>query len=231
MGTALLTLSFCALSLILALFVGISPISDKVKIRFMYVGAALSLMAVPMMSHYIAGLNNIVDELRYQAVLVFIVVVCCYCFVMANMIKYKGMKKKVAVLENTVEKLEQERAAVMSQAVDEEQQHKVQEALDWFAAKMNVFSKEEQEAINACANVCAIAFAERDQIVIPKVSIAINAKCSQADLKTYASSAFFKIGKKRKDIVQFLSIVFEAYFPGGEGFVYKKMPGAKEIIR
>ena len=47
MGTALLALCFCALSLILALFVGISPISDKAKIRFTYVGAALSLMAVP----------------------------------------------------------------------------------------------------------------------------------------------------------------------------------------
>ena len=47
MGTALLALCFCALSLILALFVGISPISDRAKIRFMYVGAALSLMAVP----------------------------------------------------------------------------------------------------------------------------------------------------------------------------------------
>ena len=224
MGTALLALCFCALSLVLALFVGISPISDKAKIRFMYVGAALSLMAVPMMSHYIAGLNDIVDELRYQAVLVvFIVVVCCYCFVMANMVKYNVMKKKVAVLEDTVEKLEQERAVAMSQAVDEDQQHKVQEALDWFAAKMSVFSKEEQEAINACA----IAFAERDQIVIPKVNIAVNAKCSQADLMAYASSAFFKIGKKRKNIAQFLSIVFEAYFHGGEGFVYKKMPGAK----
>ncbi len=222
MGTALLALCFCALSLVLALFVGILPISDKAKIRFMYVGATLSLMAVPMMSHYIAGQNNIVDELRYQAVLVFIVVVCCYCFVMANMVKYNVMQKKVAVLEDTVEKLEQERAAAMSQAVDEEQ-HKVQEALDWFAAKISVFSKEEQEAINACA----IAFAERDQIVIPKVSIAVNAKCSQADLMAYASSAFFKIGKKRKSIAQFLSIVFEAYFPGGEGFVYKKMPGAK----
>lgn len=219
MGTALLALCFCALSLVLALFVGILPISDKAKIRFMYVGATLSLMAVPMMSHYIAGQNNIVDELRYQAVLVFIVVVCCYCFVMANMVKYNVMQKKVAVLEDTVEKLEQERAAAMSQAVDKEQ-HKVQEALDWFAAKISVFSKEEQEAINACA----IAFAERDQIVIPKVSIAVNAKCSQADLMAYASSAFFKIGKKRKSIAQFLSIVFEAYFPGGEGFVYKKMP-------
>lgn len=167
MGAALLALCFCALLLVLALFAGISPISDKAKIRFMYVGAALSLMAVPMMSHYIAGLNAIVDELCYQAVLVFIVVVCCYCFVIANMVKHNVMKKKVAVLENTVEKLEQERAAAMSRAVDEEQQHKVQEALDWFAAKMSVFSKEEQEAVNACA----IALAERDQIVIPKVTL------------------------------------------------------------
>ena len=222
MRTALLALC-CALSFVLALFVGISPI-NKSKVRFMYVGTALSLIAVPIMSHYISGLNNIVNELRYQAVLVFIVVVCCYCFVMANMVKCNVMKKKVTVLEDTVEKLEQERAAAMSQVVDEDQQHKMQEALDWFAAKMSVFSKEEQEAINSCA----IAFAERDQIVIPKVSIAVNAKYSQADLMAYASSAFFKIGKKRKSIAQFLSIAFEAYFPGGEGFVYKKMPGAKE---
>ncbi len=169
MGTALLALCFCALSLVLTLFVGISPISDKAKIRFMYVGAALSLIAVPVMSHYIAGLNNIMAELRYQAVLVFIVAVCCYCFVMANMVKYNVMKKKVAVLEDTVERLEQERASAMSKAVDEEQQHKVQEALDGFAAKMGVFSKEEQDAINACA----IAFAERDQIVIPHSVITI----------------------------------------------------------
>ena len=102
MGTALLTLCFCALSLVLALFVGISPISNKAKVRFMYVGAALSLMAVPMMSHYIAGLNDIVDELRYQAVLMFIVVVCCYCFVMANMVKYNVMN--ILVLRNAFEK-------------------------------------------------------------------------------------------------------------------------------
>ena len=41
-------LCFCALSLVLALFVGISPISNKAKIRFMYVGAAPPLIAVPM---------------------------------------------------------------------------------------------------------------------------------------------------------------------------------------
>ena len=104
MGTVLLALCFCALSLVLALFVGISPISDKAKVRFMYVGAALSLMAVPMMSHYIAGLNDIVDELRYQAVLVFIVVVCCYCFLF---IQYHGYVRKIKVLvRNIVSKAE-----------------------------------------------------------------------------------------------------------------------------
>ena len=58
MGTALPALCFCALSLVLALFVGTSPINERVNVRSMYVGAALSLMAVPMMSHYIAGLNG-----------------------------------------------------------------------------------------------------------------------------------------------------------------------------
>ena len=33
MGTALLALCFCALSLVLALFVGISPIRDKAKVH------------------------------------------------------------------------------------------------------------------------------------------------------------------------------------------------------
>lgn len=50
----------------------------------MYVGTALSLLVVPIMRHYIGGMNNIVDELRYQAVLVFIVVICCHYFTMAK---------------------------------------------------------------------------------------------------------------------------------------------------
>ena len=37
--------------------------------------------------------------------------VSCLCFVMVNMVKYNVMKKNVAVLENTVEKHEQELAA------------------------------------------------------------------------------------------------------------------------
>ena len=49
---------------------------------------------------------------------------------------------------------------------------------------------------------------------------------------TYANSAFFKTGKKRKNIARFLSTVFAAYSPGGEGFVYKKIRGRKDgLIR
>jgi len=227
METALLAMSFCAVSLLLALFVSLSPISDKVKIRFMYVGAALSLIAVPMMSHYIAGLNNIVDELRYQAVLVFIVVVCCYCFVMANMVKYNVMKKKVAVLEDTVEKLEQERASAMVQSISEDKRHKVEESLEWFAKRISVFIKEEQDAINACA----IAFVERNQINSPNTPIPINEQYSQASLMQDVSQAFFYVGKSRKDISSFLATVFASYFPAGESFVYKKMPVEKEASR
>lgn len=223
----MLAMSFCAVSLLLALFVSLSPISDKVKIRFMYVGAALSLIAVPMMSHYIAGLNNIVDELRYQAVLVFIVVVCCYCFVMANMVKYNVMKKKVAVLEDTVEKLEQERASAMVQSISEDKRHKVEESLEWFAKRISVFIKEEQDAINACA----IAFVERNQINSPNTPIPINEQYSQASLMQDVSQAFFYVGKSRKDISSFLATVFASYFPAGESFVYKKMPVEKEASR
>lgn len=61
-------------------------------------------------------------------------------------------------------------------------------------------------------------------------SVALFVDAAEADLMNYASSAFFKIGKKRKEIARFLSMVFEAYFPGGEGFVYKKMPGAKDLL-
>ena len=47
----------------------------------------------------------------------------------------------------------------------------------------------------------------------------------------YASSTFFKIGKKRKDIAQFLCIEFEAHLPGAEGECIRRYQGHKEQIR
>lgn len=94
MGTALLAMCFCAVSLLLALFVSLSPISEKAKIRILYAGAVASFIAVPLMDRYIAGLNNFPAEMRYRGVLVFVNAVCCFCFIMAFMIKYQAVKRK-----------------------------------------------------------------------------------------------------------------------------------------
>lgn len=94
MGTALLAMCFCAVSLLLALFVSLSPISEKAKIRILYAGAVVSFIAVPLMDRYIAGLNNFPAEMRYRGVLVFVNAVCCFCFIMAFMIKYQAVKRK-----------------------------------------------------------------------------------------------------------------------------------------
>ena len=227
MGTALLAMCFCAVSLLLALFVSLSPISEKAKIRILYAGAVVSFIAVPLMDRYIAGLNNFPAEMRYRGVLVFVNAVCCFCFIMAFMIKYQAVKKKVDTLEQTVEQLEHERATAMVQSVNEDKLQKVEESLEWFAKRISVFTKEKQDAINACA----IAFAERNQINDPKIPIAVNPLYSQACLMQDGSQAFFYIGKSRKDISAFLATVFASYFPTGESFVYKKMPGEKEASR
>lgn len=99
METALLAMSFCAVSLLLALFVSLSPISEKAKIRMLYAGAVVSFIAVPLMDRYIAGLNSYPEEMRYRGVLVFINTICCFCFIMVFMIKYQAVKKKADTLE------------------------------------------------------------------------------------------------------------------------------------
>ena len=45
----------------------------------------------------------------------------------------------------------------------------------------------------------------------------------------FVCSAFFNMGKKRNDIVSFLSQVFPLYFPAGESVLAKKMPGVEKI--
>lgn len=141
MGTALLAMCFCAVSLLLALFVSLSPISEKAKIRILYAGAVVSFIAVPLMDRYIAGLNNFPAEMRYRGVLVFVNAVCCFCFIMAFMIKYQAVKKKVDTLEQTVEQLEHERATAMVQSVNEDKLQKVEESLEWFAKRISVLPK------------------------------------------------------------------------------------------
>ena len=45
----------------------------------------------------------------------------------------------------------------------------------------------------------------------------------------FVCSSFFCTGKKRSEIVSFLSQVFPLYFPTGAGALAKKMPGADKV--
>ena len=45
----------------------------------------------------------------------------------------------------------------------------------------------------------------------------------------FVCSAFFNMGKKRSDIVCFLSQVFPLYFPAGGSVLAKKMPGLEKV--
>ena len=47
---------------------------------------------------------------------------------------------------------------------------------------------------------------------------------------TYASSAFFKIGKKRKNIAKFLSTVFAAYSPVMMDSCIRRCLGRKDSL-
>ena len=107
-----------------------------------------------------------------------------------------------------------------------EQQQALQKGeLEWFAGKIKMFSEEEQKAILASA----YAFAEHNLILPPSITVQPNEMCSQQELRYYVYSAFSNMGKKRSDIVSFLSQVFKAYFPAGESAVSKKMPGLDKV--
>lgn len=88
-----------------------------------------------------------------------------------------------------------------------------------------MFTEEEQKAILASA----CAFAEHGLIITPSITIQQTDTCSQQDLMYFVCSAFFNMGKKRSDIVSFLSQVFPLYFPAGKSVLAKKMPGVEKI--
>ena len=89
----------------------------------------------------------------------------------------------------------------------------------------NALTEEEQKAILASA----CAFAEHSLIITPPITIQPTDTCSQQDLMYFVCSAFFNMGKKRSDIVSFLSQVFPLYFPSGESVLAKKMPGMEKV--
>ena len=211
--------------LVIALLMGVSPASQKVKVWTMYICAALVLFAAPIICNYIDALPTSASKLLFQAVLVFAIAIGYFCVYIACMEKYNVLKRKSRVLEQALTEKEQEKVAIIMEHQNEKQQSIQKGELEWFAGKIKMFSEEEQKAILASS----YAFAEHDLILPPSITIQPNEMCSQQELMYYVYSAFSNIGKKRSDIVSSLSQVFKAYFPAGEASVSKKMPGLDKV--
>ena len=221
----ILTSVLLVAALAIALLVGVSPASQKVKVRAMYAGAALMLVVALVVCDYIDALPDFPSKLRFHAVLVLTVSVGYLCVFIACMEKYNVLKRKNRVLEEALTEKEQEKVSILMERQSEQQQALQKEELEWFAEKIRMFSDDEQKAILASA----YAFAEHDLILPPSITIQPNEMCSQQELMYYVYSAFSNIGKKRSDIVSSLSQVFKAYFPAGEASVSKKMPGLDKV--
>ena len=209
-------------ALAIALLMGVSPASQKVKVWTMYVGAALMLVVALIVCDYIDALPDFPSKFRFHAVLVLTVTVGYLCIAIACMEKYNVLKRKNRVLEEALTEKEQEKVSILMEHQSKQQQALQKGELEWFAGKIKMFSEEEQKAILASA----YAFAEHLQ---PSITIQPNEMCSQQELMYYVYSAFSNMGKKRSDIVNFLCQVFKAYFPAGESAVSKKMPGLDKV--
>ena len=211
--------------LVIALLMGVSPASQKVKVRMMYVCAALVLFAAPIICNYIDALPTSASKLRFQAILVFAIAIGYFCVYIACMEKYNVLKRKNRVLEQALTEKEQEKVAAIMEHQNEKQQSIQKEELEWFAGKIKMFNEDEQKAILASA----YAFAEYNLILPPSITIQPKEECSQQELMYFVYSAFSNMGKKRSDIVNFLYQVFKAYFPAGESTLSKKLPGLDKV--
>ena len=225
MGTSFIPFSAIIAVLIIAfLFSSLPQVNHKTRYRVLYAIAIIMLFAVIPISEYMAE-NTKNSNSNYLLVLIFNIAVGYFCMYIAALLKFNVLKRKNQALENALTERQQENVAILLEHQNEKQQALQQRELEWLAGKIKIFTEEEQKAILACA----CAFAEHDLIIAPSISIQQKDTCSQQDLMYFVCSAFFNMGKKRNDIVSFLSQVFPLYFPAGESVLAKKMPGVEKI--
>ena len=223
MGTSFIPFSAIIAVLIIAfLFASLPQVNHKTRYRVLYAIAIIMLFAVIPISEYMAE-NTKNSNSNYLLVLIFNIAVGYFCMYIAALLKFNVLKRKNQALENALTERQQENVAILLEHQNEKQQALQQRELEWLAGKIKIFTEEEQKAILACA--CA----EHDLIIAPSISIQQKDTCSQQDLMYFVCSAFFNMGKKRNDIVSFLSQVFPLYFPAGESVLAKKMPGVEKI--
>lgn len=225
MAIFILVFTLLIACLAIALLLGIAPISPKAKSRTMYVGATLMILVATMACDYIDFQTDMTTKIRFQAVLIFAIAVGYFCIAVAYIEKFNVVKRKNQKLEEALTAKEQEKVSILLEQQNEKQQALQTQELEWLAGKIKMFSEEEQKAIFASA----YAFAEHGLIIAPSITIQPKDTCSQQELMYFVCSTFFNMGKKRSDIVSFLSQVFPLYFPAGEGALAKKMPGLEKV--
>lgn len=225
MGTSFISLSAIIAVLIIAfLFASLPQVNYKTRYRVLYAIAIIMLFAVIPISEYMTE-NTKNSHSNYLLVLIFDIAVGYFCMYIAALLKFNVLKRKNQALENALTEKQQESVAILLEHQNEKQQALQQRELEWLADKIKMFTEEEQNAILASA----CTFAEHGLIITPSITIQQTDTCSQQDLMYFVCSAFFNIGKKRSDIVSFLSQVFPLYFPAGERVLAKKMPGVEKV--
>ena len=137
---------------------GVSPASQKVKVRTMYIGAALMLVVALIVCDYIDALPDFPSKFRFHAVWVLTVTVGYLCIAIACMEKYNVLKRKNRVLEEALTEKEQEKVSILMERQSKQQQTLQKGELEWFAGKIKMFSEEEQKAILASSRICRTRF-------------------------------------------------------------------------
>ena len=122
-------------ALAIALLMGVSPASQKVKVRTMYFGAALMLVVALVVCDYIDTLPDFPSKFRFHAVLVLTVTVGYLCIAIACMEKYNVLKRKNRVLEEALTEKEQEKVSILMERQSKQQQALQKGELEWLAEK------------------------------------------------------------------------------------------------
>ena len=216
-----------AVLIIAFLFASLPQVSHKMRYRVLYAIAIIMLFAVIPISKYMAE-NTKKSNSNYLLVLIFDIAVGYFCMYIAALLKFNVLKRKNQALENALTEKQQENVSILLEHQNEKQQALQQRELEWLAEKIKMFTEKEEEEQKAILT-SACAFAGHGLIITPSITIQLKDTCSQQDLMYFVCSAFFNIGKKRSDIVSFLSQVFPLYFPAGESVLAKKMLGLEKV--
>lgn len=104
-------------ALAIALLMGVSPASPKVKVRTMYVGAALMLVVALIVCDYIDALPDFPSKFRFHTILVLTITVGYLCISIAFMEKYNVLKRKNAYLKKLL--LKRARESIHSHGTSE----------------------------------------------------------------------------------------------------------------